>query len=75
MGFCLRTTDTWSELNTRDCRKYLKQINEKVGGNEEDNSHDNNIHDRIRNLIFKFMCRLNKSDNALIKALMASSVV
>ena len=29
----------------------------------------------IRNLIFKFMCRLNKSDNALIKALMASSVV
>ena len=29
----------------------------------------------IRNLIFKFMCRLNKSDNALIKTLMASSVV
>ena len=29
----------------------------------------------IRNLIFKFMCRLNKSDNALVKALMASSVV
>ena len=29
----------------------------------------------ILNLIFKFMCRLNKSDNALIKALMASSVV
>ena len=28
----------------------------------------------IRNLIFKFICRLNKSDNALIKALMASSV-
>ena len=31
----------------------------------------------IRNLIFKFMtlCRLNKSDNALIKALMAPSIV
>ena len=29
----------------------------------------------IRNLIFKFMCRLNKADNALIKSLMASSVV
>ena len=29
----------------------------------------------IRNLVFKFVCRLNKSDNALIKALLASSVV
>ena len=26
-------------------------------------------------LVFKFMCRLNKSDNALIKALLASSLV
>ena len=29
----------------------------------------------IRNLVFKFVCRLNKSDNALIKSLLASSVV
>ena len=29
----------------------------------------------IRNLVFKFVCRLNTSDNALIKALLASSVV
>ena len=29
----------------------------------------------IRNLVFKFMCRLNKSDNEFIKAVMASSVV
>ena len=29
----------------------------------------------IRNLVFKFVCRLNKSDNALIKAILASSVV
>ena len=29
----------------------------------------------IRNLVFKFVCRLDKSDNALIKALLASSVV
>ena len=29
----------------------------------------------IRNLIFKFVCRLNKSDNALIKAVLASSVM
>ena len=29
----------------------------------------------IRNLVFKFVCRLNKSDNALIKAVLASSVV
>ena len=29
----------------------------------------------IRKLILKFMYRLNKSDNALIKALLASSVV
>ena len=29
----------------------------------------------IRNLIFKFMGRLNTSDNALIKALLASSVL
>ena len=28
----------------------------------------------IRNLVYKFVCRLNKSDNALIKALLASSV-
>ena len=28
----------------------------------------------IRNLVFKCVCRLNKSDNALIKALLASSV-
>ena len=26
----------------------------------------------IRNLVFKFVCRLNKSDNALIKAVLAS---
>ena len=29
----------------------------------------------IRNRIFKFVCRLNKSDNALIKAVLASSVM
>ena len=29
----------------------------------------------IRNIVFKFVCRLNKSGNALIKALLASSVV
>ena len=29
----------------------------------------------IRNLIFKFVCRLNKFDNALIKAVLASSVL
>ena len=29
----------------------------------------------IRNLVFKFVCRLNTSDNALIKAVLASSVV
>ena len=29
----------------------------------------------IPNLVFKFVCRLNKSDNALIKAILASSVV
>ena len=28
----------------------------------------------IRNLVYKFVCRLNKSDNALIRALLASSV-
>ena len=29
----------------------------------------------IRNLVFKFMCRLKKSDNEFVKALLASSVV
>ena len=29
----------------------------------------------IRNLVFKFVCILNKSDNALIKVVLASSVV
>ena len=29
----------------------------------------------IRNIVFKFMCRLNKSDNEYIQALLASSVV
>ena len=29
----------------------------------------------IRNIVFKFVCRLNTSDNALIKAVLASSVV
>ena len=28
----------------------------------------------IRNIVYKFVCGLNKSDNALIKALLASSV-
>ena len=34
-----------------------------------------NTQSTIRNLVFKFVCRLNTSDNALIKALLASSVV
>ena len=28
----------------------------------------------IRNIVFRFVCLLNKSDNALIKALLACSV-